>query len=610
MNNAWTTIVRRAPCSRSPAGPLLELFTGYARCNRRNASVIATPKTVYSWNSRARPLSTCAILQAHAQRSRPPLPGESRPPSRKQSLHAEESSAQIQPAQTVASHTEGLTVPDPESEADSITWRDYDPLGGMPLPSGELPAETISQIFSSDTVDADTGNYILNVLYWRRQSGALIDSGIDFPKSSGVTREQALKALEYVRSLDPAFDEQAAGQRWVEEESGRLEEQLTNRAVELGLYKAEEPEEEQQGTEEGRARTSESELVKHRKEEEAKWEQEQAELAAKKAREETAALHSQRGPLELAGNVQPSVAVTSTGDGSITIGGAPRFAELKPYEERPWVKYYAEQAQVIRSNILPQLSTFRRLSPSLLVLLATLGLSSFLSDAYTPPPVSARIFPDIPPPVATLGALTAVLATTFILGRLPPFWATLNRHFTIIPAYPRASSMLGYMFRHDTFGHLFVNSAILWSFGLTLHSDVGRGTFLAVLFSTGAAGGFVTLTASVLRKQWTAYTFGLSGAALGIASATCTLRPEGTLRVPFTEMELPFAAWGLAVLLAGIDIGAILLKKQTGVDHWGHLGGMAMGVVAGMKVRNDAAARRDDPAQDSSALPVEAIQEE
>jgi len=37
---------------------------------------------------------------------------------------------------------------------------------------------------------------------------------------------------------------------------------------------------------------------------------------------------------------------------------------------------------------------------------------------------------------------------------------------------------------------------------------------------------------------------------------------------------------------------------------------MAMGVVAGMKVRNDAAARRDDPAQDSSALPVEAIQEE
>ena len=100
----------------------------------------------------------------------------------------------------------------------------------MPLPTGELPQANINAAFGSEELDADTGNYILSVMYWRRQSGALIDSGLDFPRRSGVTKEQALKALQYVRSSAPHFDEQGAGQQWAEEESVRLQNEIRERS--------------------------------------------------------------------------------------------------------------------------------------------------------------------------------------------------------------------------------------------------------------------------------------------------------------------------------------------------------------------------------------------
>ena len=462
----------------------------------------------------------------------------------------------------------------------------------MPLPNGELAQAEINGVFGSEEIDAETGNYILSVMHWRRQSGALIDTGLDFPRRSGVSRDQALNGLQYVRSLTPEFDEQGAGQRWAEEESLRLQDEIRERSIKLGIYKrdpqdgAEEEEESQQGTEHGRERSQESELVQHRKEREAQWEKEQAERQAQKEREETAALHIQRGPLELAGGVQPPVALTTTGAGGITIGEGPKSAWLAPVERKPWVTYYEEQAMIIKDNILPRISVLGRLGPSLLVMLATVGLCLFLSNNYTPPPKSARLWPETPPAVATLSTMTAVLVTAFFASRMPPVWRALNKYFTIVPAYPYSLSLLGAAFRHDTLWHLSTNLASLWLFGLLLHEDVGRGTFLAVFFASSAVGGFASLSYNVLRKHWMSYIFGSSGGVLGVVAAACTLRPNGTIRV--AGYDIPIAAWVFLALYGGAEAFAAIRGLKTTIDHAGHLGGIVSGIAAGMYLRQKA----------------------
>ncbi|TKA60185.1 hypothetical protein B0A55_11527, partial [Friedmanniomyces simplex] len=349
--------------------------------------------------------------------------------------------SKLEPAQAVVSHTEGLASG--EEKEGAVTWRDYDPEGGMPLPDGELSQLEVNSIFGNEGVDIDNGNYILSVMHWRRMSGALVDSGLDFPRRSGVTKEQALQALQHVRSLDPGFDEQAAGQRWAEEETVRLQGEIQQRAIDVGIYKMDpeyyEGEEADQGTAEGRERSGESVLRTHREEREAEWEQEKAERQAKQEREETAALHSTRGPLALSGGVQPSAALATRGTSGTTIGSSLRSAWLAPVERKPWVKYYEEQANLIKDNILPNLSVLDRLAPSLLIALATVALCLYLSQNYTPPPKSARLWPDTPPAVATLTTITAVLALAFVASRMPPLWRFFNKYCTIVPALPHSA---------------------------------------------------------------------------------------------------------------------------------------------------------------------------
>ncbi|KAK5110331.1 hypothetical protein LTR62_006039 [Meristemomyces frigidus] len=616
MNNAWTTIALRAPCARQQkARPLLELFSGYARLRRSFQSTIQVPSTicpelklsrgVWEWQGSRRHVqgrssfSTTATDNASKLRPPPPAkfdPNAARKKKEREALagleqeRSKSPSVSLGPAPTVASYTEGV-IPE-EEEGGPITWRDYDPEGGMPLPQGELPQSEIDTVFDSKGVEADTGNYILSLLNWRRQSGALIDNGIDFPKGSGVSREQALRALQYIRNLDPDYDEQAAGERWAEEESQRLQEEIQARARSLGLYKQEkepeyyEGEELNQGTPEGREATGTSVLRTHREEREAVHKAEEAEREAQALRDELASQHSQRGPLELLGGVQPTLALTTLGSNSIAIGAGPRSAWLSTIttERQPWVKYYEEKSQQIKNDLLPNLSLLRRLGPAFLLLTTTLYLSLYLSENYTPPPTSARLWPDTAPAVATLTTITALLTLTFLLSRFPPFWPVLNKYLTIVPALPQPLSILGYTLRHNTLAHLAVNTAVLWVFGLTLHQDVGRGTFLAILFASAATGGFTSLAAHVLRKQWNSYAFGVSAAALGVVMAACTLRPQGMLEVRGVG-EVPFAAWILAVGLAGMDLVALRFGLRVGVDHWGHLGGMGMGVLAGGYVR-------------------------
>lgn len=596
MNHVWSAIAFRAPCAARQAQqhrqPLLQLFNGYARSSATKTSQTRTrihdEKLHAHTNtslSRHAAFSTTAILTARHR------PSHNRAPKSNPRILSD---SRLEPAPTIASHTEGL--PPEFSQGEELTWRDYDPLGGMPLPGGERSQATVNSIFSNEDVDKDTGNYILSVMYWRRQSGALIDTGLTFPKDSGVSREQAARALVYVRNLAPDFDEHAAGNVWAEEESLRLQEELRDRAVKLRLYKSDDPDpapeeevedEEDQGTEYGRSRNKDSSLLRLRRENEARSAKQEADRLAAEQKAELTALASHRGPLELAGGVQPSIElVTYTGPGGVTISRPRTEAWLQPVERKPWVKYYEERAQLIRENSIPQLSLFRRLLPSFLTLSAILALALFVQENYTPAPRSARFFPDTPPAVATLGALTATLATFFLLGRVPPLWRTMSKYFTLVPAYPYSISLIGSIFRHDTLLHLSTSIAALWILGLTLHQDVGRGAFLGTFFSCGAIGSFASLTNLVLRRQLTVYVFGASAAVLGVLAAACTLRPNGTIKI--AGMDVPIAAWVFLALYAGGEVWAVVRGRKGPIDHVGHVAGMLAGVGAAVLVQRRA----------------------
>jgi rhomboid-like protein len=100
-----------------------------------------------------------------------------------------------------------------------------------------------------------------------------------------------------------------------------------------------------------------------------------------------------------------------------------------------------------------------------LVLLAVLAGCWMLDETYNPPPRSARMFPDVPPAIATLGAITAINLAVFVAWRIPPLWRTMNKTFQVTAAYPFAIGTLGSQFSHQSFRHLFVNMVMLWPFG-------------------------------------------------------------------------------------------------------------------------------------------------
>ncbi|KAH9827088.1 Rhomboid protein 1, mitochondrial [Teratosphaeria destructans] len=595
----------RAPCGRARAKPLLQLFHGYARLRLRDKYGTTCPSPP---SRQTVPFSTTQWLSARAKPKRPPPPPEYR-----DAPHA------IVPAPK-GETAQGVGAAVAEAGEEELTWRDYDAEGGMPLPGREadLSQEELDGVFGTTPhpIDRDTGNYILRVLHWRRMSGALIDVGLTFPRWTEASGEQIEHGLQYVRSLVPEYDERAAGAVWAEEESHRQAEVLRARAVKLGIYRDLEGEEEEsmteeekreavefeererereQGTEEGRARTGESALLQLRRHNEAEWEARQAEKAARKEREEIAAIHTQRGPLELLGGVQPPVALVKASDTKTSLWRLPRV------EKSAWIKKYEDAATLTQDTTVPHLSTTRRLLPSFLVLLLTLSATYALAKTYTPPPRSARRWPDTPVAIATLTALTAVLLTTFVAFRLPPLWRlatptspscppspTPQRRRQPLP--PRHPAPPRHQPRHPLVLRL-----------PPAHRRRRRPRHLPrPPARRRVLGNYTSLVYHVLRADWAAYITGVSAAVAGATAAVCVLRPRGSVHVPGTDVDVPYVAWvylGVSVarealmMLRGVRFGVgrrwvvAFTGRESGVDHAGHMGGLVVGMGAGWWLR-------------------------
>ena len=128
------------------------------------------------------------------------------------------------------------------------------------------------------------------------------------------------------------------------------------------------------------------------------------------------------------------------------------------------------------------------------------------------------------------------------------------------------------IFLHSGIPHLFYNLFGLALFGSILEHIIGSKKFLILFFVSG-------LAASLVSIPFYARVLGASGAIFGILGMLGILRPKLTVWVYSMPMPMIMAlfVWG-----AGDVLGIL---APTGTANIAHLGGLGIGVIAGLFYR-------------------------
>jgi len=155
-----------------------------------------------------------------------------------------------------------------------------------------------------------------------------------------------------------------------------------------------------------------------------------------------------------------------------------------------------------------------------------------------------------------------------------------------------------YMFLHssDSFFHILFNMFALWMFGSTLENLWGPAKFLSFYLVCGLGAGLtqaIALTydisqynamfeagqlgAAELFTLINVSTLGASGAVMGIFAAFAYTFPNSQmiiLPIPF-PIKAKWALLGLGIL----DVLGGISSESTGIAHFAHLGGAAVGII-------------------------------
>lgn len=134
-------------------------------------------------------------------------------------------------------------------------------------------------------------------------------------------------------------------------------------------------------------------------------------------------------------------------------------------ESAALVKKWKEKAKEDDLTSVPQMSLIERVGPVTLLTASVIFLCVLFAENYSPPSQAARLFPSISPAAATISVLIAMNCVVWYGWRMLSKRKIMMRVFTLVPAYPYASSMIGNLFSHQMFRHLGTNMVALWFFG-------------------------------------------------------------------------------------------------------------------------------------------------
>lgn len=139
------------------------------------------------------------------------------------------------------------------------------------------------------------------------------------------------------------------------------------------------------------------------------------------------------------------------------------------------------------------------------------------------------------------------------------------------------------MFIHDGFFHIFGNMITLYFFGTYLCSLLGDARFLIIYFLGGLVGGALCILYALyapgtnpLIDPYVTY-IGASGAVFAVGGALAVLRPN--TKVIVFPIPAPLPLW---IAVIG---GFIIISLFPNVAWQAHLGGLVVGLIAGLAFR-------------------------
>lgn len=200
---------------------------------------------------------------------------------------------------------------------------------------------------------------------------------------------------------------------------------------------------------------------------------------------------------------------------------------------------------------------------------------------YQAPSPEYRLFPDLSPTTATMGALLVANIALTVAWRIMPLWPLMTRYFMHVPGYPRAVQAVGNVFSHVQYEHLIANMMMLALVGPVCHDLVGRGIFMGTYVASGAVGTLVSLYwANLGRGNISAHSVGASAAIWGIAALYCLLTEQERIKIPYLK-DVEFSFWPKMLFVAFVATeirSAWRGKRNSTMDHASHFGGMLVGM--------------------------------
>ena len=143
------------------------------------------------------------------------------------------------------------------------------------------------------------------------------------------------------------------------------------------------------------------------------------------------------------------------------------------------------------------------------------------------------------------------------------------------------------VFAHGGFGHILVNSIVLYFFGPIVERRVGTRAFVALFLGTGVLAGLAQVGTALALGEVSGVV-GASGAIMAIMGVLTVLNPQ--LRV-YLYFILPVPLWLLTVGFAGYSVFIVLGGGlgAGGVANLAHLVGLVVGLGYGEKLKREGA---------------------
>lgn len=170
--------------------------------------------------------------------------------------------------------------------------------------------------------------------------------------------------------------------------------------------------------------------------------------------------------------------------------------------------------------------------------------------------------------------VTTIISLAAIFGILPQ-----SRFDSMVLGGGSAEGIIGHLFLHGDLFHLLGNMVFLWVFGNAICRNTSDGIYLLIYF----LGAMFSAALHMLADGNPA--IGASGAINAIVGMVLAMYPLNRVHLSWWFIggwgTFDCRAWIIIVIWFLFDLyGA--LTGQEGIAYWGHIGGLAGGVLTGL----------------------------